>query len=300
MRGAARSPGACGELVQGIVDGDYFLITCPIKIYTYAAVNLRTDGIFQGPREKSKALAAVKMTLELMDYRLGATLEIRSFLPPGKGLASSTADVTGAAVAAAAAVGEELTLEEIKKIAIAIEPSDGTFLPGIALFDHIGGRRWEYLGPPPQLSVLVVDPGGTVDTLAFNSRPDLQELNKKKEGEVRQAFELVRKGLALGRAEDVARGATISALANQKIIYKPEMERILEISMKCGAIGVNTAHSGTVLGVLYRPHEADPGEIEKKIKKIYPYVRFIRSEITGGGVETYASSEELPEYGCSR
>ncbi|PRR71468.1 GHMP kinase [Moorella stamsii (nom. illeg.)] len=286
MRGVALARGACGELVQGMVDGKYFLITCPINISAEATVTLIPGGRLQGPPGKSKALAAVRLAMALLgEKQWGARLAINNPLPPGKGLASSTADVAAAAAATARALGAELSLEEIKRIALAIEPSDGTFLPGIVLFDHLRGEFWESLGEPPPLAILIVDLGGTVDTVLFNQRRDLMTLNQAREGAVRQAVALVREGLARGRAELIARGATLSALTNQEILYKPELETLLELATSLGALGVNAAHSGTVAGILYRPGEVDIHELERKIRAVFPYVHFIRATMTGGGVE---------------
>ncbi|WP_258360479.1 hypothetical protein [Moorella sulfitireducens (nom. illeg.)] len=286
MRGVALARGACGELVQGMADGKYFLITCPIDISAEVIVTLVPGGRFEAPPGKNKALAAARLAMErLGEKRWGARLTINNPLPPGKGLASSTADVAAAAAATAGALGAKLSLEEIKGIALAIEPSDGTFLPGIVLFDHLRGEFWECLGEPPPLAVLIVDLGGTVDTILFNQRRDLMALNRVKEGAVRQAVALVREGLAGGREELLARGATISALANQGILYKPELETLVEIATALGALGVNVAHSGTVAGILYRPGAVDCAELEGKIRAAFPYVNFIRARMTGGGVE---------------
>ncbi|MBE3581688.1 MAG: GHMP kinase [Thermoanaerobacteraceae bacterium] len=288
MRGVARVSGSCGELVQGMVDGRYFLITCPIDICTEVVVTLIPGRRFEAPAGKQKALAAARLTMErLGERRWGAALKIFNPLPPGKGLASSTADVAAAAAATAKALGAELSLEEIKDIALSVEPSDGTFLPGIVLFDHLRGEFWESLGEPPPLAVLIVDRGGTVDTLLFNRRTDLMALNRAKEEAVRRAVALVREGLTSGREELVARGATISALANQGILYKPELETLVEIATAFGALGVNVAHSGTVAGILYRPGSVDCAELEGKIRATFPYVNFIRARVTGGRMEAW-------------
>ncbi|AKX93865.1 GHMP kinase [Moorella thermoacetica] len=285
MYGRARVPGACGELVQGMIDGDYFLITCPINLGSEVRVSLQPGGQVTGPGEKGKALRAVRLTLDHLAAPWGARVDIYNPLPPGKGLASSTADVVAAAVATAEALGTGLSLETITEIALAVEPSDGTFLPGIVCFDHLQGKRWEYLGQPPPMDVLIVDPGGMVDTVLFNRRRDLVALNLAKEEKVRQAVKLVKEGLARGRADLIARGATISALANQDILSKPELETILELATSRGALGVNTAHSGTVIGILYRPGEVDVDALEASIRTTFPYVDFIRATMVGGGVE---------------
>ena len=35
-----RAPGTCGEFLQGSIDGQSFLVTCPINRYSYALSNV--------------------------------------------------------------------------------------------------------------------------------------------------------------------------------------------------------------------------------------------------------------------
>lgn len=294
MRATVRVPGSCGELVQGWVDGSYFLITCPINIASEVTVTLEQGEDIRGPAGRSKALEAVKLTFKLLGIRAGARVEIRNALPVGKGLASSTADVAAAAAAAALAAGRILSEKELIEIAVGLEPSDGVFLPGIVLFEHLTGRRWEYLGEPPPLDILIIDLGGTVDTITFNRRPDLMELNQAKEAMVRQAVKLVREGLGKGEATLVAQGATISGWANQRILPKPELEFVIEMAQACGALGVNVAHSGTAIGVLYRPQEVDQERLQARLKEKYPWLTFIPAKMRGGGVEVVEPRRYAP------
>ena len=49
----------------------------------------------------------------------------------------------------------------------------------------------------------------------------------------------------------IGKACVMSAYANQKILYKKQLEDIMIISEDYQAIGVNVAHSGTVIGVLF-------------------------------------------------
>ena len=63
-----RVPGVCGELVQGIVQNTYFLVTCPIDFYSKVQVQLfeaRTD--VTGSYDCPKAVNAVRATLEYLN-----------------------------------------------------------------------------------------------------------------------------------------------------------------------------------------------------------------------------------------
>ncbi|MCE5284648.1 MAG: GHMP kinase [Pelosinus sp.] len=251
MKVKVKAPGSCGELVQGTIDGQSFLITCPIDVYSEVEVYSAGQGEISAG---AKLRAAVKKTEEylgIFDNQYG--IKVKSDLPIGKGMASSSADISAACQAVALHAGKSLSTDEIAKIALAIEPTDGVFYSGIVLFDHLGGKICHSLGRPPLINILIFDVGGEVDTLTFNKQPNLHKLNYNKEKMVRQAVELVSGGLASGDARLIGRGATLSALANQTILYKPCLDKVIKVAEHYGAVGVANAHSGTVLGVLFSP-----------------------------------------------
>jgi L-threonine kinase len=166
-------------------------------------------------------------------------------------MASSSADISAACLAAAIAAGGSLTPDEIADIALGIEPTDGIFYPGVVMFDHLNGLTRHAMGCPPTMTIAIFDVGGEVDTLQFNRRSDLAVLNKAKEKLVRQAVELVRRGIAESDCALIGQGATMSALANQDILYKASLPCVVDLALHYGAVGVNTAHSGTVIGILF-------------------------------------------------
>ncbi|MBP2654515.1 MAG: pduX [Firmicutes bacterium] len=278
-----QAPGSCGELVQGTIDGNNFLITCPVDMYTRVTVCLGGKRLAAG----EKTVEAVKRTLDYLGIgSMPFSVTVESDLLQGKGMASSSADISAACQAAALAVGKTLTEDEIADIALSIEPTDGVFYPGIVMFDHVSGSIRRYLGIPPAIAIAIFDFGGEVDTLQFNGRSDLAVLNKAKEPLVLQAVELVRLGLLKGDAALIGKGATLSALANQYILPKKCLPKIIEIVREYGAVGVNTAHSGTVVGVLFA--DLDYGRIEagiKAIKKACPEIEYLRTvQMVGGGL----------------
>lgn len=247
------APGSCGELVQGTIGGQPFLVTCPIDVYNEVTVTSYHRQITAG----EKTVSAVRRVLRRFAVPDAVGITATAVLPVGKGLASSSADVSAACLAAALYCGRTLTVHEIADLALSIEPTDGIFYEGCVMFDHVQGRVRKFLGQPPPLIIAVFDTGGEVDTLAFNQRVDLVAKNQAKEPAVRQALELVKAGLAQGDCRLIGEGATISALANQDIIYKAVLPDVIAIARHWGAVGVNTAHSGTVLGCLFSPDAAD-------------------------------------------
>lgn len=243
-----KAPGSCGELVQGTINGVNFLITCPVDWYSEITVTDAASQVEVDP----KTSAAVTKTFEYLNVSRNIGLTVKSDLPVGKGMASSSADISAACQAAAlAATGRILSCDEIADIALAIEPTDGIFYPGIIMLDHINGTIRRSLGTPPPIYIAVFDVGGQVDTLDFNNREDLAVLNEAKESQVAVAVALVTQGLKTGDAQLIGQGATLSALANQTILYKPCLEQVIQISRDYGAVGICAAHSGTVLGVMF-------------------------------------------------
>ena len=211
------SPGSCGEFIQGYANGSSFMVTCPINRYSYAYSGF--DGI--GDILPDKAAEAVKRTLVYLKRPdTIVPIKLKSYIPRGKGLASSTADISAVCQATALSVGEILSPRELATIALSIEPSDATFFEGIVEFDYRDGKVIREMGHCPDKN---------------------------------QSLEVI------GKA------ATISAFANQKILFKKPLEDFYTRGTALGGKGVICAHSGTVLGLIVAPG-ADIEAIRTKIK----------------------------------
>jgi len=284
--GIAKAPGSCGELVQGMLNGESFHVSCPINLYSQVRVVLDGKGKVVGPPDRWKTKEAIKKTLKFLSKRnLGASFKIDSKIPLGKGLASSTADIGAASFAIACALGEEISPQEIVKIALSIEPTDGTLFEGIVIFDHRKGTLlFKFLGKVPDMEIFVIDLGGKVDTLEFNKK-DLTKINQKREGEIREALKLVERGIKGKDSELIAKGATISAFINQKILYKPDLNQIWEISQEAGALGVNVAHSGTVVGILSEPNRVNFRELKNSLQDRGIGEVFYKTKIVNDGLQ---------------
>lgn len=272
---AALAPGTCGELVQGMTgDGIDFLITCPVNQFARA-----TAAVYAGPGKADAAGAddspavsgaavsgidhlpktrqAVALALAEIQLRAGgsaglsAAVSVSSPIPVGKGMGSSSADIAAAVSAVVAAGGVALPPAVIARIALAVEPTDGIMFPGIAMFDHRQGQIAEPLGTPPPLEVIAIDRGGQVDTLAFNA-VDRRAQWAAVSDQTAAACDLVREGIRRGDPELVGRGATISAQVGHPPDAGQWVARAIALAEEIGsgAVGVNVAHSGTVVGIL--------------------------------------------------
>ena len=256
------SPGSCGEFIQGYANVYSFMVTCPINRYSYAYSGF--DGT--GDILPDKAAEAVKRTLVYLKRPdTIVPIRLKSYIPRGKGLASSTADISAVCQATALSVGEILSPRELATIALSIEPSDATFFEGIVEFDYRDGKVIREMGHCPDMQILIYDCGGEVDTMSFNNRKDLISLQKSNQTEIEKAMSFLVEGLKNQSLEVIGKAATISAFANQKILFKKPLEDFYTRGSALGGKGVICAHSGTVLGLIVAPG-ADIEAIRTKIK----------------------------------
>ncbi len=297
MRAQARVPGTCGELVQGTTGDCNFLISFPIDRYSSVAVRLTKEHqeILVFPSWCTKVQQAVAATLDFLQIQgFGAVVQVETQLPVGKGWASSSADIIAAISSTAACFNKRLSYREIANLALAIEPTDSIFLPGLAIFDHLQGTIMESIGPAVPLEVLAIEFNNTIDTLDFNSQADLTKKNREKEQQVYHAMQLVRQGIREGCPQKVAEGATISALAHQNILFKPFLEEIYSLSLSYNALGICIAHSGTTIGILYDKRKGCDKRLSSQLINRFPGIQHIHFlNTTCGGISTGESFEEL-------
>jgi L-threonine kinase len=271
-------------LVQGTLDGGDCLVSCPIDRYSRAEVYRRQGSGWTVPGDAPKTRAALHMALAYLGQtHSGGAVRLHSTLPRSRGYGSSTADLGATLYALGRVVGRELSAAEVARLAVQVEPSDSSLFPGLALWDHRGGQYYEDLGAPPPLSVLVLDPGGEVDTLAFNRldhRPRLRQLASQH----REAFELLRVGLQQNNPTAIGAAATLSATAHQALLFNPWLPPVLALAREVKALGVCRAHSGTLLGLLLDPHDADvDGILTLVVRRFAPALTVLRLSLVHGG-----------------
>ena len=279
-----RVPGSCGELVQGWADGQPFLGTCPIDKYTTVEVSSGFSGR-HGLGEKSQlALSLILSRLGEKEFPYG--IRLTSELPQGKGMASSSADIAAVVVAVMETLGKPWNTQLIMEIATAIEPTDGVFCQGIVLMNHITGQVLASYHGLPALRAAVFDLGGTVNTCDFHAQEniDMSKVDRQVMGEMLTAF---REAMAGQDGEALARAATKSAFLNQDNLYKQELSALWQAGKKAGALGVNVAHSGTVLG-LWWPAKVSAEVLNRQVEEIarQTAVKFMGlAQLRAGGVE---------------
>ena len=252
-RTRASAPATCGELGQGWIDGQDFLVNCPIDLHARATV--RSGGLsVEGPGALTKVVAAIERMSSQFGFVADERVTVHSPIPRGKGMASSTADISAALMALSQHRGIEISQADFARLITSIEPSDCVHVTGIAEVNHLSGQILNNWPAPRGMRVIVLDCGGSVDTVSFD-RARARALYAEARQDVLRFRALLRYGLTLGDAEAIGHGATLSARLSQRILPKPELDEVIRVALAHGAWGVNCAHSGTVLGVLHHDSE---------------------------------------------
>lgn len=269
--GIAAVPFTCGELVQGVLDGAPCLVSCPIDHYSAARVTLLPGGAADLAPCRPKATAAIIAGLRHFGLpdALGVRLRIQSPLPTGRGYGSSTADIAAALYALAVATDRVLASRDLASLAVAIEPTDSSPFPGLVLFDHRTGSRLELLGPAPSLDIVVLDPGGEVDTQRYN-RVNRTYAQMQLRSQHDTAFALVCSGVQRHDLESLGAGATLSAEVHQLLLHNPLLDTTLSLARHVNAVGVCRAHSGTLLGLMLDPARDDVADVAGFVRRRMP------------------------------
>ena len=283
MEAVTRAPGTCGEWIQGWLDGEPVLVSCPIELYSTARAVLRQGyGVQALTPDISKAQQAVAAIVERSGIGMGMAVSIESSLPRSRGYASSTADIVAASVAAAQVCSMPLDANDLAQLACTIEPSDSTMFPGWTLFAYRSGSWQQPLGAAVRLPLLILDPGGGLDTLTYNQNLDLDQVALL-EGQTRGALATFEEGLLRGDFRFLGRAAQASALAYQEVTYSNLVEQALGWANTLDAGGPLRAHSGSIVGLLFGDDESAADARNWLSDRFDGQIHLTHT--TGGGVE---------------
>jgi L-threonine kinase len=184
---------------------------------------------------------------------VGLDVLVSSMIPEGRGHASSSADLTALCRAMAQWLGVPLADDDIMRLCCELEPSDAVCHRVPTLFDFIYGEILLRYDDPPPMAALVLDEGGSVDTVTMRRLPYTAAESER----LALAFDLVDRGFRLGDLALVGRAAMISAEVNQRRAYKRNFAAARDVARDCGSHGVSVAHSGTTLALLFDRHEVE-------------------------------------------
>jgi len=255
-----RTPGSCGELIQGFYGGNEMLISYPVNIFSDVEIKY---GSMKDSIINTKGMAAVKSFFKFFnipDKEIeNLNITVGNGIPIGKGMASSTADIAGIIFGLSKHFNFDISSELLSKFCVEIEPTDSIIFEKLSLFDHINGVLVEDYDWELDFKVLCLEPNQRINTVDFRSG---KEDFFKSKNQNSKALDKFREAYMKKSYDKLAEATLDSAFENQEILEKPYIKKIIKIMEKNYCYGLNVAHSGTVIGIMYDEVKVD---IEKLI-----------------------------------
>lgn len=289
MKSHGICPASCGEFVQGMIKDKEYLSSYAIDKYSTVTLEEKLENINRGPLKARRALEEIFKYFDLPRKDLkNISIDIRSDIPIGKGMASSTADIGATIKATLNFIGKDLDEYEISKIATKIEPTDSIYIKENTIFNPLDANVIRKLGVIDRGKVIILEPNETLSTRHIRKKENYHKLKRQNKYIIEYAFKLLGEGISKKDLMLIGQACNISSVANENIHKKRYLNEIMDISKEYGACGVNIAHSGTVIGILLEP-DMDEEKIKTKLldKKIdKKYKKIYTANIMAGGLRS--------------
>jgi uncharacterized protein involved in propanediol utilization len=248
------------------------LVTLPCPLYRSRATFIpdSSGAVLVRPAWREKARRAAELAISQLTPGAGGRLEMDSDVPLCRGMGSSTSDVLAAIRAVADSFGLVLPPATLGWLAVRAEKASDSLMfdQTAVLFAHRESGLIEDFGAGlPRLHVLGFAAGEPVDTLHYRpARYTGQELDRFDELRC-----LLRQAIACQDAALTGEVATASTWINQKHLPIPRLAEICVAAADVGAVGVQTAHSGDIVGMLFDrnvPDLDDRTEMAQKLLRV--------------------------------
>ena len=237
--------------MQGTLsDGRAFMVSGVSSRQWYSEAWLDADA--GGGPLPPKAGRALSLLLDETDRSLnGKRVYLRSNIPRGKGLSSSSTDVLSVLSLVNGYLEMGLSSAELYCLAARVEPSDPCLCDDILLFYQQAGVAGRRIGLPP-MTLLYFDaaPDRLVDTESV-CRPWTPGLGRYYDWLLRRFLRAAEAGDDDGLFDCI----TASAEYNQTVVALPRWEEWLRLATE-SRCGLMVAHSGTFAGLLVPPERA--------------------------------------------
>jgi uncharacterized protein involved in propanediol utilization len=268
-QGYAEAIGHHGELLQGVFEDKG--ATLRRGLVSLPCHQLRSKATFEAdasgdtkvvPACRVKAKRAAELAISrFAREKIGGHLTVESNVPVGRGMGSSTADVLASILAVLDCLKVDASPECVMELAVSAETAcDSTlFKQQAVLFAHRDGVVIEsFTRSLPPIDFISIDatPGAAVDTLEFEPA----NYSKAEIETFRPLRSLLRQAVQKADANLLGRVATASAHINERFLHKPRLQEIETIGARHGAIGIQVAHSGTVVGLMFDANDEKTAE----------------------------------------
>ncbi|MDC9594849.1 GHMP family kinase ATP-binding protein [Xenorhabdus sp. IM139775] len=282
----AACPAACGELLQGWLLGGEKLISCPINWFSRVSVSEGVPIPDERPRMRQMVNLLLDYWQEPPEWAAGLRIEYQSTIPLAKGMAGSTADIAATAQATARLLGKSLNSAELAQLCVKLEPTDSTIFRPLTLFDHLTAQTQISFDWQPDIDILLLESPQTILTEKYHQQDHHRQLLDTA-SLLQRAWQQF---LTANQRHDhyrLGEACTLSAIASQSILPKPCFDQLRDVVEQTGIYGLNVAHSGSVVGLLFHSHHHDINDLrwwlhQKKISGHYPNIHHVK--LIAGGV----------------
>lgn len=246
MEAKALYPGSIGEIVQGKYNDIDILCSCPINVFTEVKVwESKLPHVKDKYSKSCKFLSNILTEWGEKEYIDSLDILIKSYIPRGKGFASSTADLCALYHALIKLFNKPFNQQELIKNCIAIEPTDSIIFKELRIFDYKNGKYMEEMGEYLEFDILVFEGNKTINTIEFNNKklPPLSNID--------DLVPILKDGIRNRDIKKIAHCSTESIIRNEKRLPYEILPTIHNICEEVGGYGIIGAHSGDALGIIY-------------------------------------------------
>ena len=266
FRGIGSAYSHHGELLQGVFRDQqgklcHGLVTMPIQ-QRGAEVSFSYDRFLSQlavfPKHKTKALTAAQLTLDYFGLSHSGQLYIDTYVAEGAGLGSSTADVVATCYAIANAFNLPISEQQVAKIAVMAECASDPlmFRKGVMFYAQREGRVIEVLGDRlPSFGLISFSLGEPVATCCYSPKYSGSDID-----DFSYLLSLLRQAVDSADVRLLGKVGMLSAKINQRFLPKPYFDDILDIVEINQLPGLQIAHSGNRVGLLFSAEDSDKAE----------------------------------------
>ncbi|MER5761732.1 hypothetical protein [Streptomyces sp. NPDC002082] len=249
--------GTLGELFQGPYweseRPEISIVSLPVDKFSWCHFEEDPDGPFDSRSlaGRSKAARAVDLFTERYGLTMpGGRISFHSELTVGQGMASSTADIVATLRCLLRLFAIPYDQQTVIWILSRIERADSVFLEQFALYLSGRHRVVRPLGDGVGMHACWIAEEGSVDTEQMTEQLLAHYTRRRTDYEL-CADRLV-DAFRRGDARGIASASTRSAELSQDVVPKATFDQVHRHRSSFKADGVLVAHTGTVIGYLFR------------------------------------------------
>ncbi|TQV70574.1 hypothetical protein FKG94_21370 [Exilibacterium tricleocarpae] len=252
--------GALGELYQGLsahTNDEIAIVSSLIPKYSWAYFT-PDNGPEAGNREvlletpgRCKSFRALDIYCRLKRRAWPAgRWRFKSDLQVARGMASSTADIVATIRCAASYFRQPASTGDIIQVLSQIERSDSVFLDHPVLFCSSRHRVLREFEKVPPIYALYMHEADKVETEGTKGKlVDYYRQHKRHYLDLSRHME---QALRTKNIAEICSVSTMSSELSQEILPKQHFHAVYRAMQHCKADGVITAHTGSVIGLLFR------------------------------------------------